>query len=205
MAQSEAAQLVTDLGLGLLPTGSGSLFDRTYQELLTELAWRREPTFTNVTYVQTVRRQGLYPFPTGAVRILAVAYERRMLFPARVGEARSFVADWQTAVGTPQAWVIENESAQVFRVLPQPETTGAAIGSVTPLTGPPPPGALTVLYTTAGLGGQVSGHAYEELLLALGVLARDFGWESPRTDPWAAGYTAAVAELVQALLRLQVR
>lgn len=193
MAKADVLQLVSDLSAGLADQTAASAF---YNDVVYEMGLGRSVSLTGAAFVQATKSAGQYSFPVTAVRPLLLFYDETSMHPSDTKEAEAYDKEWRATLGEPRVWLVEHETNRVFTVLPVPRRSGAAVGATTPFGAALPEANFLVVYTE----NRADVHAFEELIVALQVLGREFDRESDHTDHTAAQYCTMLVGLLGAML-----
>jgi len=198
MAQIDVFNLVDDIS-GLRSDGA-SLDDATaraayYADVVFEHGLVRESA-VNAAFVPVVAGTAEYTQPAAAIKPLAILYDATQLRPTARRALESYDPSWRSRRGTPRSYTTQDEDVHIFRVVPVPDTSGDTIGASTPFAGTFPDGNLTFIYTD----NVTDVPAWDELWVALEVLAREFAHESDHYDQLFATTSKQLAALVRNLV-----
>ena len=163
-------EAVRELGLGVLVPGAVSL--------------------TGAEFVAAVEGQAEYDWPTTALKILYVLYDRSQLSFAATDEALLYDEEWRNLRGVPISFLTADQDQRTIAVVPTPEVDGQTVGVLTPYTGFPAEN-LTFIFTEE----RDDVHSDEELPLALTILTRELSRDSDHTDQNTAAVAAAMGAM----------
>ena len=136
-----------------------------HQEALRYLG--RIGTFGAIQWMQGVAGQARYPLPSSSVTVTAVFYNMQALrYTTEAALDRRYRLPWESLLGDPLYWAIDNQDPHTLRVIPRPLRTGSAIPILPPV---PLAGDLRnnlVLFLTEDVAEQVNDPADEIPMLA---------------------------------------
>lgn len=166
-----------------------------YDNVVLEIALGRWPdvvSLVDAAHVAVVAEDGVYAFPTAAIRVIGLHYDARELAEATPGEADSFDRQWRITRGEPLAFVTSGEDHRDVRLVPVPAANGAALAGNTPFNWTTwKAGNLTFVYTKT----ENDMDADEELFLALEIAARELSRDSNHHDSNAADLAKQLASV----------
>lgn len=193
MAKADVLQLVADF--------SNSRADQTqagdyYDQIIDEMGRGNVESLVNASLQAVTAGDGSYTFPTATIMPLAIIYDDKQLM--RLGEMEVEAADalWRETQGTPIGYVVEDEDTRTIQLYPTPINSGDTIGASTPFVLPHPQGNLTYIFTER----RATAHAWEELWLALEILAREFARDSDHQDIHFSKTCRGLALILRAMI-----
>jgi hypothetical protein len=192
MAKADVLQLVADLSAS---TADQVASGRFHGDIVYEMGLGKSVSLVGAAFVQVSGGTSEYTFPATTIYPLLLFYDDTVLTPSMVKEAEAYDKQWRTTLGEPRTWLDEHETLRTFDLVPTPRRDGAAVGVTTPFTGFPE-GNVLMIYSE----NRTDVHAFEELIMALLILAREFDRESDHTDHDAAQYCVQLGALYQAML-----
>jgi hypothetical protein len=191
MSKATTLTLVSDLAVAVSDaTAAGSYYD----DIVEEFGFSMEPE-TDAVFVAAVQGTASYALPTSAIRGLAFLYDDTQLYFAEQTELEAADDEWRSRQGTPAVVNFVDLAGRTFGLTPVPDRAGATVGVLTPFTGHPVDN-VTVIYTN-----RVSDlHSWEELAMALAILAREMARDSEHKDTRSAGAWKSLADLFALLV-----
>lgn len=142
--------------------------------------------------------QGPYDYPEGAIEIFDVFYDGKVLSAERQETIEALSRTWQSATGTPIAWVKENEEKAQYRIYPKSTaSTGSfSFPNAEPFGVDLPDNALVVIHSEY----RRDVLPWMEDWIALEIAAREFMRESDHADPAFAKALAETGQLLRAMV-----
>jgi len=192
--KADVLTLVDDLSLGQADAASVVKF---YDEVVIDLGQRN--LLTNASLVALTAQTGTYTLPAEALRPLAMFYDDAHLTHADERALMAIDPNWRSALGTPMAWVTDDETDRTFRLFEQPSATSKPFIFIfgSPFGTDYPAMSVAVIFTEKRDDLPV----WLELPVALEILAREFARESAHRDQAAA---AAFRELAAQTLNMVI-
>lgn len=173
-----------------------SALDRFLDDVIFEQG--RDAIMMGVSLVAVDAAGNPYDYPVGAIELFDVFYDGKVLSAERQETVEVLSRTWQSAEGTPIAWVKENEEKAQFRLYPKPTaTTGNfSFPNAEPFGVDLPDNAIVVLHSE-----------YRENILpwmedwiALEIAAREFMRESDHTDEILAKVLSETGQLLRQMV-----
>ncbi len=153
-----------------------------YEDAIRKLA--HTGWFADVTLVSVDATTGTFTIPSGGVAILGVFHDDSILDALTLTQVEQLNAEWRSEVGTPKAYITEDESRNNFTIYPRPANKSKDFSFVTgtPLGEDFPEYAVAVIHTKI----ETNEPEFLELALAFRILADEFSLESQiRDEPFA--------------------
>ena len=191
MARADVLTLVDDLAVSVEDDDAAGDY---YNDIVEELGFANAP-LADASFVAVVAGTKEHTLPTAAVRGLAFVYDDTQLYLSDKKELEFADVNWRTRQGTPVVVSFSDTDQRQFDVVPVPDRSGAAIGATTPFTGH---AADNVVVIYADRATDV--HSWEEMQVALEVLAREFARDSEHKDDRAAKAWGQLANLFAGLV-----
>lgn len=193
MAKADVLQLVADLSASLADQTAASKY---HSDIVFEQGLGRNISLTGAAFIQVSADTAEYTYPTTTIRPLLLFYDDTTMHPSDIKEAEAYDKQWRTTLGEPRVFLIEHEPERTLDVIPVPKRAGATVGVATPFGTTFPEANLLMIYSE----NRTDVHAYEELVVALQILAREMDRESNHTDHEHAAAATMLAALFQAML-----
>ena len=196
MAKADVLALVSTLSDS---TSSATQVSNYYDDVVHEMsagAILPDASLTDAAFVAVTEGTGVYTFPTALVRLLSVHYDSRDLLRETRRGAELYDADWRATRDRPTAYVLNDEDLRTLSLVPVPDTTGQAIGILTPFSSSFPAENLTFIYTEE----RDDVHLDEELPVTLEILGREMARDSNHHDAQMAEVAKKLAGLLFGLV-----
>lgn len=193
MPKADVLQLVADLSDGLADQTASSAF---YDDIINQMGLAPAESLVNAAYISVVANQATYAYPLNAIRILALLFDTVYLTPSNIREAEAYDKNWRSQRGEPRTWLVEQESRRGVTVVPVPPKNGANLVQQTPFDNGHPEGNLMAIFSE----DRLDVHPFEELMMALMVLVREFTRDSDHTDHQFAELCKQVSTFFQMLI-----
>lgn len=177
MSKATVTGLVTSLSISLADSTTASDY---YDRIVVEHGVKRT-SLTDAAYVAGVADTAAYTLPSDAIRLLGTCYDDTWLFREDKRGVERTDPDWRTHAGQPRFVIKDDLTVRQFYAIPAPTVSGDSVGVNTPFTAFVR-NNLTVVYTDNTADVQ----PYEELAVAVDILAREFARESDHQDTTAA-------------------
>lgn len=175
MSKATTLTLISSLAVSVDDsTATGDYYD----DVVEELGFTKTP-LVNAEYVAVVAGTKEHTLPTQAVRALIYLYDDTQLYFADKRELEVSDDYWRLRQGTPAVVCFSDTDQRKFDVVPVPDRSGAAIGVNTPFTAHVADN-IAVIYADRTAAGAV--HSWEEMQIALEVLARETARDSEHKD-----------------------
>jgi hypothetical protein len=191
MARADVLTLVDDLAVSVEDDDAAGDY---YDDIVEELGFTRTP-LTGAEYVAVVAGTKEHTLPTSAVRGLAFIYDDTQLYFSDKRELEATDDYWRKRRGTPIVVSFDDTDQRKFDVVPVPDRSGATIGADTPFTAHIADN-IAVIYADRA----TDVHSWEEMQMALEVLAREFARDSEHKDQDAAKAWKMLADLFAKLV-----
>jgi len=173
MAKADVTALVTTLANS---TDDTTATGQYYDDIVEELGFGPTP-LTSASYVAVTQGTRNYTLPTAALKTLAVFYDDTQLYLAKRQELATYDENWRTRPGPPAVAALVDTDQRTLDLIPVPDQSGDTVGGATPFT-TFPSNNLTFIYSN----NASDVHSWEELPIALDILAREFGRDSDHYD-----------------------
>lgn len=192
MSRSSVLTLAQVLANGQAdPDLLGAFYDDAMQDVA------RQALFNGLRMLPVTAGQGVYDRPADLVTTLAVFYDDVMLSLVTQRELEAVGMAWRDRIGVPHAWMHEDLSHEVFRLVPAPVSPSEP---VVPVHGAPfgldsPAGTVALLASER----RRDLPDWMDLPLALITLAKEFARPSPHLD---LAFSAACRSLGTTMLAM---
>lgn len=188
-SRADVLALVTMLSVG---QNDPLMSERFYTEVVIDLA--KQKFFVNVESQDVVVGTAVYAYPPNAVDLVRVFFGATQLQSAGLRELEYVDPQWRSAQGDPQAYVLDGETTQTYRLYPVPATP-SQIG-VPPFAEPFGRGFLDGRITTLYSEQRTVVPDYLDIPIALKIIEREFQRESNHQHMVLAKTAGKLAELL---------
>lgn len=165
--------------------------DRYYDDIVRDLGMQDFLVQTSLVAVNTTT--AIYTPPATTVDLLLVFYDDRVLYKETLLNAEAIGAGWRDIIGTPVAYLVEDQTSKDFRLFPKPEINSKPFIFLfgEPLGRDYSEYAAAVIYTET----RVDLPEWLETPVAFEILAREFARESDHKDKPFSDACRAAARL----------
>lgn len=194
MAKADVLALVTSFSNG---QADSTLIDAYYDNDQSDLA--RHPWLVGGALVPVTAGTGEFTLDsTMQSKLLGVFYDTRVLDRTTERALEQRNPQWRDEIGTPVAYMTEDEPAQTFRLYPIPNMAGQPFSFIFG----EPMGRDFPLYNVAIFVTEIRTDVPEwmEMALAWRVLAREYGHESNHRDDQFASFAQQLSDVIFAMV-----
>src|SRR6185295_1236404 len=192
MAKADVLALVTSFSNG---QADSTLADLYYDNDQSDLA--RHPWLVGAHLVSVAAGTGEFTLAVDESKLVQVFYDTKVLDRTTERALEQRNPQWRDEVGTPIAYMIEDEPAQTYRLYPIPQVPSQPFSFIFG----EPMGRDFPLYSAAIFVTEVRTDVPEwmEMALAWRVLAREYGHESNHRDDDFAAFAQQLSEVMFAM------
>ena len=100
---------------------TAAAIDRYYDDVVRDLGQR--PWLTEASLVAVTANTSQYTLDTSVIRVLDMYYDDHVVRMSDLREMESINPRWRDETGTPISYIVEDETAKVFRLYKNPDRT----------------------------------------------------------------------------------
>lgn len=164
--------------------------DRYYDDIVRDLG--AQDFLVQVSLVPVDTTTAIYTPPAPTIDLLQVFYDDRVLYKSALLEVEA-IGRWRDIIGTPVAYIVEDQTSKDFRLFPKPEVNSKPFVFLfgEPLGRDYPEYAAAVVHTET----RVDLPEWLETPVAFEILAREFARESDHKDKPFSDACRALAKM----------